>query len=364
MLLTKDNLLRFVKEHKYTTPTQVAKEFETTTTIASAALGELANGYDLKTTHIKFGTTPYYYDVNQLQCLEEIAQKSFSGNELQLLQKIKTEQIVSLNTLSIPERVILPKLQDIYYELKITAQDKAYTFVVWYMRDRRTTQNQIEEALFGTSKKTTKASNNSSNSSSSSTSQPRTNPPSSSQKEQSTTINNSYTSKSQNPLSSTQKPKDNQSPNPFSNLYSSSANSSKTSPTSTENSNSSRNSQNQGNISSSNSTHSNKNESKIEISNTTSTSSSCDQYLYQNGYTIIEKEKHNLGNLYKVSITINEFTLIVDCISIEHKKVQLKEILEFYTSSIRPKIIFHTQLSKKIESTLEELENCFIIQLK
>ena len=82
MLLTKDNILRFVQQHKYTTPTTVSKEFDTTTTIASAALGELADGINLQTTHIKFGTTPYYYDPKQKECLEEKSKAQHTKEKL------------------------------------------------------------------------------------------------------------------------------------------------------------------------------------------------------------------------------------------------------------------------------------------
>ena len=60
MLLTRDNVLKFVKSQKYVTPTQVSKEFDVVTTIASAALSELVKDLSLKLTYIKFGTTPYY----------------------------------------------------------------------------------------------------------------------------------------------------------------------------------------------------------------------------------------------------------------------------------------------------------------
>lgn len=42
MILTKDNLLRFVRGKKYLTPTHIAESFKTNTMIASAALSELS----------------------------------------------------------------------------------------------------------------------------------------------------------------------------------------------------------------------------------------------------------------------------------------------------------------------------------
>lgn len=369
MILTKDNILRFVQQYKYTTPTTVAREFDTTTTIASAALGELADGINLETTHIKFGTTPYYYDPKQKECLEEIAQKSFSDNELELFNKIRKEQIVSLNTLTIPQRSIISKLKDIYYEIKITKDEKEYTFFIWYMRNEQETRTQIQDALFPSKNNTKNSSplNTNNNSKQNNSTQNSTN--------YSNSINKGQTNNAQKQQGSSNGEEN--SLNPFSNLYNQNSNSASnvtnssnenemnnTSSNYNNNNNSSDNRNNNNNNLSNNSSNAQSTSKQTNFVNSTQTQNSCDNYLFEQGYTIIEKEKHSLGNVYKVSIKMNEFTLVIDCLSIEQKKVQMKEILEFYTSSIRPKIIFHTTLPKKIQSTIEELENCFIIEIK
>ena len=355
MLLTKDNLLRFVQQQKYTTPTQVAKEFETTTTIASAALGELTNGGGLGSTHIKYGTTPYYYDLKQQDCLIEIAQKSFTGTELELFTKLKNEQIVSLNTLTIPQRAIMSKLQDIYYEIQIKGDDKTYTFLIWFLRDRKLTQQQIQDAILGGKK--TKTSSTSTSSTTKSNSSNSVNPNSNS---------------NSNISSDNQFKQNNTHSNPFSNLYS--GNNGSNNSNNSNNNNQQNNTKNQqsSNVSSNESNSSNQtnnskslqNNSSSNSNNITQTNFDCDKYLYQNGYTILEKEKHQLGFVYKISIKLNEFTLFMDALYTEQKKIQLKEILEFYTSSMKPKIIFHTNIPKKIESTIKEFENCMIVEIK
>ena len=369
MLLTKDNLLRFVQQQKYTTPTIVAKEFETTTTIASAALGELTNGGGLGSTHIKYGTTPYYYDLKQQDCLIEIAQKSFTDTELELFTKIKNEQIVSLNTLTIPQRAIMSKLKDIYYEIQVKGEDKTYTFLIWFLREKKTTQQQIEDAILG-GKKTKTTATSSSNSSTT----------------KSNSSNDINSNSNSNISSNNQFKQNNTHSNPFSNLYSgNNGNNSNNNSNSNNQQNNTKNQQsnnissnvtnpsNQTNNSkslqnnSSGNSSNNNNNKELSSSNTinmTQTNFDCDKYLYQNGYTILEKEKHELGFLYKISIQLNEFTLFMDALYTEQKKIQLKQILEFYTSSMKPKIIFHTSISKKIESTIKEFENCMIVEVK
>ncbi|MFT4244274.1 MAG: hypothetical protein ACMXYB_02360 [Candidatus Woesearchaeota archaeon] len=356
MLLTKDNLLRFVQQHKYTTPTHVAKEFETTTTIASAALGELTNGGGLGSSHIKYGTTPYYYDMRQKECLVEIAKKTFSGTEQELFLKIQDEQIVSLNTLTIPQRAIMSKLQDIYYEIQIKKEEKTYTFLIWFLRDKNATYKQIQEALFG--------SNN--NKTSSKNSAPKnktlvTEKKNSSTSNLSNSIQNTptYTGTSNN-NSEQQYPS-----NPFSNLYSSNQLKQQYSNNNNNiNNNSSSHKSSSNHIEKSSKTAALKSSSQTPISNIGQTNSDCDKYLYDNGFTILEKEKHSLGFLYKVTTPLNEFSLNIDALYIEKKKIHLKEIIEFYTSSMRPKIVFHSNLPKKIEQSVKEFENCIIIEIK
>ena len=373
MLLTKDNLLRFVQQHKYTTPTHVAKEFETTTTIASAALGELTNGGGLGSSHIKYGTTPYYYDMRQKECLVEIAKKSFSGTEQELFLKIQNEQIVSLNTLTIPQRAILNKLQDIYYELQIKKDEKTYTFLIWFLRDKDATYKQIQEALFGNSN--ANSNNNNANSSKSSSSKNtasaavKKSSPTSSNQNNSNQSNSSNASNSNSNTNSYQNSQEQTShSNPFSNLYSSNQ-SQKQSPN-TSNNNNNNNDINSSSQKSSPNSNQNSNKTSQSNSNETTnsnigqTNSNCDKYLYENGFTILEKEKHSLGFLYKVTTPLNEFTLNVDALYIDQKKIQLKEIIDFYTSSMRPKMIFHSNLPKKIEQSVKEFENCILIEIK
>ena len=317
MLLTKDNLLTFVKTQKFVTPTQTSKEFEVTTTIASAALSELVKDNLIFLTHLKFGTTPYYYDYNQKECLIEIVQKHFSGNELKLFEKIQSQQIISKNALSIPEKVIISKLKDIFYTIELEHESKQYEFYVWYMRDKHETQQQIKQALGIENTKKTQHREHKEN-------------------KQGKEIKETKTSQHKSQPSS----------NPFEKLY---------------------------NITSSNTQQEEKNLSNQKISSNTlqkhienavENPSNADEYLLKNNFEILEKEKKSFGNIYFTSLNVNGFSMKIDCIHITQKKITLKEILDFYTSSLRPKYILHTQLPKKIETTLKELDNCFIIELK
>lgn len=147
MLLTKDNLVKFVREKKYVTPTTIAESFETTTMIGSAALSELAQAKIVAITNIKLGSSPYYYDPLQKQCLIELGDKHLSGHEKEVFNKLKQFEIVNDNSLTIQEKIAMEKIKDFTKPLEVQHQDRNFKFWVWYLRDLNETKKLIIEAL-------------------------------------------------------------------------------------------------------------------------------------------------------------------------------------------------------------------------
>ena len=88
-MLTRDNIIRFICEKKYVTPTNIATNFNTTTTIASAALSEIAKDKIIGITYLKLASSPYYYDLKQRECLVEIGEKHLTKYEKEVFFKIK-----------------------------------------------------------------------------------------------------------------------------------------------------------------------------------------------------------------------------------------------------------------------------------
>jgi len=147
MLLTKDNLVKFVREKRYVTPTIIAESFETTTMIGSAALSELAQSKLVAISNIKLGSSPYYYDPLQKQCLIELGDKHLSGYEKEVFQKLKQFEIVNDNSLSIQEKLAMEKIKDFTLPLEVQHKDRNFKFWVWYLRDLNETKKLIIEAL-------------------------------------------------------------------------------------------------------------------------------------------------------------------------------------------------------------------------
>ena len=140
MLLTKDNLVKFVREKRYVTPTIIAESFETTTMIGSAALSELAQSKLVAISNIKLGSSPYYYDPLQKQCLIELGDKHLSGYEKEVFQKLKQFEIVNDNSLSIQEKLAMEKIKDFTLPLEVQHKDRNFKFWVWYLRDLNETK--------------------------------------------------------------------------------------------------------------------------------------------------------------------------------------------------------------------------------
>ena len=151
MILTKDNLLRFVVEKKFVTPTEVSETFDTSTMIASAALSELSKSKLVGITNLKLGASPYYFDINQPECLSTIGDKHLKSHEQSVFLKLKNQQIVNDGALPIPEKLAAERLKDFSVPLEIIHNDKKYKFWIWYMRDLGETRIQILDALNGSS---------------------------------------------------------------------------------------------------------------------------------------------------------------------------------------------------------------------
>lgn len=308
MILTKDNLLRFVQQQKYVLPTTIANEFDTTTMISSAALSELAKDKSLGITYLKLSTSPYYYDIEQPEALQELAEKHLEGNEYSVYQKLKEQQILPKNALSIPEQIAIEKIQDFAKKIELEWQEKQYTFWIWYLRDLNETKKQIQNYFSGSAEQQK--------------SQPETK-----KKQEHTTTQTSTTHTNTNSPKTTN-------PSNNNNIIDNSSQTNHSTPTQSLN------------------ITPEKNQYELAI----------EQYLQKNNLYIENKQKSEKGILYNVKLSLNSFSIEIDCFYY-HKKPSEAEIINFYTSSIKPKILFINQPPKKLYKLIQDLDNLEIINL-
>jgi hypothetical protein len=318
MLLTKDNLLRFVKQKKYVIPSDVSSEFETSTMIASAALSELAKDGSVKITHLKLSSSPYYYDKTQKEAIQDLADKHFSGHDLNLYKKLKESQILNSNSLSAAEQLATIKIRDFGIPLEIETNGKTLKFWVWYLRDLDETTKQIKEYLLGdTTSKETKV-------------KEEVKKPSV-KKEETIDIKKQLEVESKTAMPEVKKEiqreeirEKEEQPKVKSNP------------------------QFQG--------------IEVEDGQEDKVQSFIEQYLKSNYLKVEEKDKLENGIFYSAILKINKITLHFDC-KYFSKKPQETDIIKFYTSSMNPKIVFVENAPKKLFKLADNLENLELVNI-
>ncbi len=341
MILTKDNLLRFVREHKYVTPTTIAHEFETTTMIASAALSELAREGSLGITYLKLSSSPYYYDIKQPESLQDLAEKHFSGNELNVYRKIREQQIVSKGSLTIPEQLAIDRIQDFAKKLELEYEQKEYVFWVWYLRNFSETKKQIENYFSGNTKEQ------------SSKPQKQQKPQNQIEKEN---IKQELEKQQNTPTNSNnnKETKNDEKQNNFTSEVSPSKNTSTPKANSFSSSNASEQQSSPQNSSS--------NEFQGVGGQKDEYEQFIENYFHKNYLHIESKQKNEKGISYVISLKLNSLSLTFDAFYFL-KKPQEAEVISFYVSSIKPKILFVKQAPKKLYKLAEELDNLEIVNI-
>ena len=311
MILTKDNLLRFVREKKYVIPSDVATSFETSSMIASAALSELAKDKLVAITYLKLSSTPYYYDPKQKESLCELGEKHFSKYEKDVFEKIKNQQVINDNSLSIQERLAIDRIKDFAIPLEIEFNERVLKFWIWYLRDIQDIRKQILEAL-----------------------NPKNSKP-------------QYSPKSEDvkrTVEETVAPKKETSQNENSKQYINNQNVNK------KDENQFSNYETKAFSGENKEYEENKNELFIE------------NYFKNNYLKIESKNKQDNTIKYSTSLTVNKMKIHFDCIYFLKKPTE-SQIISFYTSSPKPKLVFLENAPKKLFTLADNLVNLEIINI-
>ncbi len=313
MILTKDNLYKFVKEKKAVTPTIVSEKFETTTLVASAALSELVNKKLLKVTDLKIGSSPFYYDPEQKEVLQELAEKHLSSKDYPMYNYLKKNKIVNDILLSPAEKLSIRRIKDYAIPLEIEFNGKNILFWVWYMLDLNDTRNKILDALNSNSNKNNNSNNNNNNNKVNENIKKESNDK---KNEEIKNIVNKNIKIDKNIKVENKKKKE----------------------------------QNTKILKHINNENKESDEETI-----------IENYLRDNNLKINNKVKEGNNIVYECTLNIN-FPINFDC-KYFSKKINETDLISFYTSSLKPKIIFLKNSSKKIKKIVEKLDNIFIIDL-
>ena len=303
MILTKDNLLRFVREKKYLTPTHVAEAFDTSTMIASAALSELAKDKKVAITNIKLGSSPYYYDPLQKESIIDLGEKHFSKYDKDVFHKLKQQEVLNDVSLSIQERLAVERIKDFANPLEISYQGQNFKFWVWYLRDLKETQKQITDVLKGNS--------SSEPSPPKQQTQRKASIPRQTQQTRTPSPQNEVRTSLPNANTGVFKPQPREEPKK-------------------------------------------EEHTKMEIF--------IEHFLQENYLRIEEKDKRDHGIYYSALVLINKIEVKFECFFFE-KKPKDAELIKFYSSSQSPKIVFVQNAPKKLFKLAEELDNLTIVNI-
>ncbi len=329
MILTRDNLLRYVREQKAVTPTMVSEIFDTSTMIASAALSELAKEKLIAITQLKLASSPYYYDLKQREVLIELAEKHFSKYDKDIFHKLKQQQVVNHNSLSIQEGLAVERIRDFAIPLEINHSGKDLKFWVWYLRDLNETKTQIMQAIKGTQSPNTQSKQQQQ-------SQQQERP-----KVQETIVQEIKKELAPNIQSQQSGQRMQQQTNQQQvqqRVQSQQTSQQQTLTTPRFNTQSVQEEQ--------------RNKEEMFIEN----------YFRHNYLNIETKNKSDKSIEYDLSININNIKILFDSIYY-YKKPNETDIMKFYTSSLKPKIIFVQNAPKKLLKMSETLENLTIINI-
>lgn len=313
MILTKDNLLRFVKDKKAVTPTMVSEAFDTSTMIASAALSEIAKAKSILITHLKLSSSPYYYDPKQKEYLTELAQKHFSKHDKDIYLKLKQHQVLNHTSLNIQEKLAIDRIKDFAVPLEIKTEESELKFWVWYLRDLSETKTQIMEAIKGNSSplKQTK------------------------KEPEKPKVHERLIKEIKKEIVPQQTQRQVHQPR-----------------VQHQQINQNQQTLNQPRF----------NEQSVQEEQQNKEEMFIENFFRQNYLNIENKNKSNKEIKYNLSLNINKIRVLIDSIYF-YKKPNETNIMQFYTSSLKPKIIFIQNAPKKILKMNDTLENLTIINI-
>ncbi len=328
MILTRDNILRYIREKKAVTPSMIAEDFDTSTMIASAALSELAKDGLIKITYLKLASSPYYYDPKQSSILIELGNKHLKGYDKEIFLKLKEQEVINNSSLSIQEALAIERIKDFAKELNIEHNNKKLKFWVWFQRDLEKTKEQILSVL-NSKNKTSKSKEDIDKKNSQvkqSLKKEEINKKNEFKSSKNTNFFESYI-KEENAIGNGESKNLNSSLNEIKELDSKSKNHFKPKEIF---------------------------EDKIE--------NFIENYFRENYLIMESKQKNEKGVEYDVKLIANNITIDFDCFYFKKKPTET-DIIKFYASSIKPKLIFIENVPKKLLKLAENLENLTIVNI-
>lgn len=142
-----DKILLFLRTSGPTIPAKVAKHISTEILLASAHLSDLSSQGKVKISGLKIGGTPLYYLPGQEGQLYPFAAGNINPKDLQVLETLKTKQVLREKELDLLSKVALRSLKDFAVPLHVTIQSQTEIFWKWSLLSDEQTNVRIKELL-------------------------------------------------------------------------------------------------------------------------------------------------------------------------------------------------------------------------
>jgi len=142
----KEQIISLIRQKGPSLPTGVYKELNTNTLFASAMLGELVSNGSLKVTHLKRGTSPYYYLEEQKDHLQQFS-TYLNEKDQRAYSLLKEKKVLQDSELTPLIRVSLRVIKDYAVPLTISFNNQQQTFWKWYLMSNEEAEKEIKQIL-------------------------------------------------------------------------------------------------------------------------------------------------------------------------------------------------------------------------
>jgi hypothetical protein len=138
-----DKILSLIRQKGPSLPSGIYRELETNQLFASAMLGEMVSNGSLQVTHLKRGTSPYYYLEEQKDRLQEFS-KYLNDKDIIAYNFLKNKLILKDSEQSPLIRVALRAIKDYAVPIQIKYKEQSQLFWKWYLLPNSEAEEKIK----------------------------------------------------------------------------------------------------------------------------------------------------------------------------------------------------------------------------
>lgn len=142
----KEKIIQLIRAKGPVLPSQISKEIEANTIMASAYLSELSSNNLVKISSIKIGGSPLYYLPGQEHRLQDFV-NNLHEKERKSYDLLKEKKVLRDSSLDPVFRVTLRNIKDFAVPLKVDHKGSSEIFWKWYLMSNKEAEDMIKSQL-------------------------------------------------------------------------------------------------------------------------------------------------------------------------------------------------------------------------